>query len=475
VGTPCEEAVNSRRPVSRSQGIRKEFPASRVLSAIGAEAYLCTPMFGSGGELLGLLTVIDDQPREITQRQMDVISIFAARAGGELERMRSEEERERLTRQLVHARKLESVGKLAGGIAHDFNNLLSTIIGYGELALMKTPDGSPVKDYVQFIMEAGEKAASLTKQLLAFSRKQVLEMKVVDLNAIIEDMVKLLRRMIGEDVILEMHSCGAECPILADPGQIEQIIMNLAVNARDAMPGGGILSIETAIIEVDSEFANAHEGLSPGSYARLAVTDTGHGIPPELQEKIFEPFFTTKESGKGTGLGLATVYGIVRQHNGAIFVYSSRDNGTSFHIYLPITAQSSRFEPAACRNGLREGRETVLVLDDNTSIRRLVTDILEPLGYDVINAGNGAEAMRIVEAAPESIDLIITDMVMPGMKGDEIVLRARKIRPAIKIILMSGYMDETTPLWEADGLEPVFMQKPVTAGKLSDKLKEALG
>ncbi len=383
-------------------------------------------------------------------------------------------ERRKLEEQLRHSQKMEAVGRLAGGIAHDFNNLLTVINGYSELLLGRVGEHSLVRRNVEEIRHAGERAESLTRQLLAFSRRQVLQPKVLDLNGVISNVERMLRRLIGEDVELRSVLPPALWPVSADPGQMEQILLNLAVNARDAMPSGGVLTLETANVVLDEAFAKDHPSVVPGPHVLLAVSDTGTGIRREIRDHIFEPFFTTKESGKGTGLGLATVYGIVKQSNGFISVYSEVGMGTTFRIHFP------RFEgevgdvpvpPAALS---LEGTETVLVVEDENSVREIIERTLSSKGYRVLPSAGGNEALRISVGCEGTIDLLITDVVMPGMGGRELADRIGSLRAGMKVLFMSGYTENAITHRGVleEGIE--FLQKPFTPDGLLRKVRELL-
>jgi signal transduction histidine kinase/CheY-like chemotaxis protein/HAMP domain-containing protein len=381
-------------------------------------------------------------------------------------------EKKKLEKQFLQAQKMEAVGNLAGGIAHDFNNLLSAIIGYSEIILTDLPESYPSREQIKIIKDAGEKAATLTSQLLAFSRKQILEIKVTNLCTIVENVTKILHRVIGEDIKLEINARPVRS-VKADAGQIEQVVMNLAVNARDAMPNGGRLTIETEDVELDEGYAKSHAGVTPGAYVMLAVTDTGIGMSCELQEKIFEPFFTTKGE-KGTGLGLSTVYGIIKQHGGNISAYSEPGMGSTFKIYLPSTGEAKEESASGEREPVLRGTETILVVDDEPFIRRLILDTLQPLGYRLLEASSGKEALRISSETGEKIDLLLTDVVMPEMNGIELARTIRKSKPSIKVIFTSGYTDNTI---FNDGMRDegmTFLQKPVTMKKLVSKLSSVL-
>ncbi|MBI5576735.1 MAG: response regulator [Deltaproteobacteria bacterium] len=382
--------------------------------------------------------------------------------------------KKKLEKQFLQAQKMEAVGQLAGGIAHDFNNLLSAIIGYSEMALEELAPNHPAREKIRTINNAGEKAATLTRQLLAFSRKQILELKAVSLNSIVENMTKLLHRVIGEDIHLEINLNPSLENVKADAGQIEQVLMNLAVNARDAMPDGGRLIIETENVELDEEYAKAREGVAPGSYAMLSVTDTGMGMSRDVLENIFEPFFTTKGE-KGTGLGLSTIYGIVKQHDGSIGVYSEPNVGTTFKIYIPSTGEAGE-DAAPGEFEIRlTGSETILVVDDEPSIRKLIVSTLQPLGFNLLEAGDGVEALESSRSVKGTIDLLITDIIMPEMNGIELAGIIRKERPDILVIYTSGYTNSTILKQEIFDDRTSFLQKPISPKRLMAKLKTVLG
>ncbi len=391
-----------------------------------------------------------------------------------IETLKDITEKRKLEEQLLQAQKMESIGRFAGGVAHDFNNILSAILGYSDLALSDLPENHPLAEPLGIIKDSAVKAATLTGQILAFSRKQVLDKKAVNLNAIVENMAKMFRRMIGEDIVLELRLKSPIRNITADPNSMEQVLMNLAVNARDAMPSGGRLMIETADVMLNEDDSQRSEGIKPGAYVMLSVTDSGQGMSLEVQEKIFEPFFTTKEKGKGTGLGLASIYGIVKQHNGHISVYSEPGNGTTFRIYLPVSEEEVREEDADQPDEIPRGTETIMIVDDDASVRRLVVDMLEPLGYRLFGASSGTEAMQILDTFAGNIDLLLTDVIMPGMNGKELAEVFRSMHPGAKVIFMSGY---TAEMIDRHGTFPpgfTLVQKPLIMKKLADKLRETL-
>ncbi len=383
-------------------------------------------------------------------------------------------ERRRLEEQLRHSQKMEAVGRLAGGVAHDFNNLLSIIVGYTYLIQSSTAEGDSLRSAADQIMSAAEKAGSLTRQLLAFSRKQVLRPEVIDLNEITAGLGKMLGRLVGEDVDVRIVQGERLRNVKADPSQLEQVIMNLVVNARDAMPNGGKLTIETANVYFDDDEARQHN-VAPGDYVMLAVSDTGIGMDEETRTHMFEPFFTTKEAGKGTGLGLATVYGIVSQSNGYIWVYSEPQQGTTFKIYFPATAGEAARTRAAKRPELSLcGTETILLVEDEARLRELIEHVLSDKGYHVVAAANGPEALRILATHTSSIDLMLTDVVMPAMRGQELAEQLRERYPNMAVIYMSGYTDNALMHSGALPEGTAFLQKPFTPDVVLRRIRDVL-
>lgn len=421
------------------------FTNRRKDGAIYTETATITPVFGPSGAVVSYVAVKRDITREI-----------------------------QLEDQLRQAQKMEAVGRLAGGVAHDFNNLLSVILGYGEMLLEEIGEGQLYWRRIKAIHEAGLRAQSLTRQLLSFSRKQVLEMKVVDLNAVIAGFEKMLRRLIGEDVTLELRLMDGEIRVKADIGQMEQVLMNLAVNARDAMPDGGTLSIETATLEVDDAHAAAKPGLLPGPHALIRVTDTGHGMDWETRSRLFEPFFTTKGEN-GTGLGLSTVHGIVHQHAGHIGFHSEPNRGTAFKIYLPLAREDLSVIPGpVCRREPSAGKALILLVEDDVSVRGMARRILETAGYHLLIAETAQAAVTLAHAHEGPIHLVLTDVIMPGMKGPEVFQRISESHPEAGVIYMSGY---TSNVISRQGVldEGVhFIQKPLTVHSLLEKVAVAL-
>jgi PAS domain S-box-containing protein len=407
-------------------------------------------------------------------------SVTNGREGGVVFELFAEDVTERrvLEQQLRQSQKMEAVGRLAGGIAHDFNNLLMVISGYSEFLLERLGSDPSLRAPAQEIASAAERASSLTRQLLAFSRKQMLAPKIVNLNSVVTENLKMLTRMIGEDIDLVMVPKDALWPVRADSGQIEQVIMNLAVNARDAMPSGGKLTMETANVTLDEDYVRVHAPLRPGDYVMIAISDTGAGMDAETQQHIFEPFFTTK-GPKGTGLGLSTVYGIIKQSGGYIWVYSEIGKGTTFKIYLPRVAGSGEAAVAqvavpADSRVAEPGTETILVVEDEANLRYLARQFLEKQGYRVIEAADGAVAMQIVVAHEGVIHLLLTDVIMPGMNGRELAQRISEIRPNVKILYMSGYTENVVGHNGMLDAGVRLLQKPFNLRDLKAKVREVL-
>jgi PAS domain S-box-containing protein len=470
----------------RNPGIQRYEATVQYADGTRHEIFFTKATFTDGnGRVAGMVGVMTD----ITERKQKEKAL--SRLQSELEervRERTSEleaansalqkeiaERNRALDQLRQAQKVEAVGRLAGGIAHDFNNMLTAINGFADLLIQQMKENDPMRREAEEIRKAGERAASLTRQLLAFSRRQILQPKVLDLNEVISQFERMLHRLIGEDIKLRTSYGRNLWRVKADPGQIEQAIMNLAVNSRDAMPAGGTLSIDTANVQLSEAIPVGSGAIPPGPYVLLSVSDTGCGLDDTAKSHLFEPFFTTKEQGKGTGLGLAMVYGFVKQSGGYILADSEVGKGTTFRIYLPRTGEEVR---RATEEGLSEapsaGRETVLVVEDQEEVRSLVVEILTMQGYNVLKASGGEEALRICRTARKPIDLLLTDMVMPGMGGRELAERMMRTSPGLKVILMSGYTEDGVVQWGTviQGME--FLQKPFSVDTLARKVRKVL-
>ncbi len=390
------------------------------------------------------------------------------------ERKQAEAERAELEAQFRQAQKLEAVGLLTGGVAHDFNNLLGVIAGYTGLMLMDLAETSPLRHKVLQIQDAGERAASLVRQLMAFSRKQVIEPEVLNFNQVLSGLKKMLPRIIGEDIELVFSPAPDLGNVMADPGQMEQVVMNLIVNARDAMSQGGNLTIETANVMLDEAYAHRHAGVAAGPHAMMAVSDTGAGMDKAVLEKIFDPFFTTKEPGKGTGLGLSTVYGIVKQHGGHIWVYGEPGHGTTFKIYLPRVDQTLQKEDPVQDHGPHEGTETLLLVEDHEHVREMIQTMLEAIGYRVIAAETAEKGLAFAREEQGPLHLLFTDIVLPGMSGRELVRQLNAIRPETKVLCMSGYSDDAIVRHGELEEGVAFIQKPFTLGELGAKVRKVL-
>jgi PAS domain S-box-containing protein len=384
-------------------------------------------------------------------------------------------ERERLTDQLRQSQKMQAVGELAGGVAHDFNNLLMVVKGHSQLLLERMPEASPLRLSVEQVEKAADRAAALTRQLLAFSRKQVLQPRVMDLNDTVAGMIRMFSRVIGENIQMAFVPGGKLGRVKADPGQIEQVLLNLVVNARDAMPGGGRLTIETSNVELDRGYSATHTSFEPGLYVMLTVTDTGCGMDAQTQARMFEPFFTTKGPGKGTGLGLATVYGVVKQSGGYIYVYSEVGRGSTFKIYLPqVTAKLDVLSPDTDKRRSSRGTETILFVEDEQSVRELVRDFLVGAGYCVLEASDGVQGLKVAAAHPGPIHMLITDVVMPHLSGPQLAAKLSAERAGLKTLFISGYTDDT--VFRHGVLEGgvAFLQKPFNLKALALKIREVL-
>ncbi|HUL29930.1 MAG TPA: ATP-binding protein, partial [Thermodesulfobacteriota bacterium] len=463
--------------------IRDRYPMLSSTFQAGFRSIMNVPLF-SKGKVIGGLLLRSRNPFAYTDKDVKLAERIASQIAGAVanaqlyaERVQAEDQRAALEEQLRQSQKMEAIGRLAGGIAHDFNNLLTVIKGYTQLSLARIDGDKPLEEDIEEIEKAGDRAADLTRQLLAFSRRQIMELRLLDLNSLLKNLDKMLRRVIGEDVELITVMAKDLGRIKADPGQIEQIMMNLAVNARDAMPDGGRLIIETANAELDAAYAHTHVSISPGRYVMISVSDTGIGMTPQVKDRIFEPFFTTKERGKGTGLGLSTVYGIVKQSDGSVWVYSEPGKGTTFKIYLPRVDDSPKeLEEKETKKESPRGRETILIVEDEAEVRKLTRLILLRQGYKILEAGSGEEAMKICQEGRGPFHLLLTDVVMPQMNGRQLgeqLGQMQMCRP-LKVLYMSGYTDNAIVRHGILERGMNYIQKPFTVDGLARKVREVL-
>jgi two-component system, cell cycle sensor histidine kinase and response regulator CckA len=449
---------------------------------VGLRSTISVPLI-SKDEVIGILYLHSLQSARYTDLDLKLAENLGALMAGGIanarlfaERKKAEEEKTSLEEQLRQSQKMEAIGRLAGGIAHDFNNLLTVINGYSQLCLDHVKEEGPAREHLAQIQKAVERASGLTHQLLAFSRRQIMEMKVLDLGDLLREVDRILRRVIGEDISLVTVYGKDLGSVKADPSQIEQVILNLAVNARDAMPKGGKLLVEVENIELDDRYVRLHVGAKEGRYVMLSISDSGIGMSREIMERIFEPFFTTKEKGKGTGLGLSTVYGIVKQSGGNIWVYSEPGQGTTFKIYFPRVDNAEDLPEIEAGNEEAGdgGSETILVVEDDKEVRQLVVECLELQGYAVFQASHWAEAIGLCERVREPIHLVLSDVVLPEISGPQMIDRLLKIRRDFAVLFMSGYTDTSIVNHGALDEGMKFLQKPFTFRKLAGKVREAL-
>ena len=442
------------------------------------------------GESFGLLALVrfldssppfDETDRDLAQALADhaALAISNARLLSSVrtelaERKRAEAALRRSEEQLRQAQKMEAIGRLSGSVAHDFNNLLSVILSYSDLLLSDLKPIDPLRGDIESIRRAGEKAADLTKQLLAFSRQQVLAPRVLDLNGVLIESEKMLRRLLGEDIEIVTHYARSLARVKVDPGQIDQVLLNLVINARDAMPDGGKLTIETKEVELDDSYTSEHFGVASGTHVMLAVSDTGIGMDQQTQARIFEPFFTTKAVGKGTGLGLSTVFGIVKQSGGHIWVYSEPGGGSTFKIYFPATDAEDNELPERIEPITLQGTETILLVEDQDEVRRVALAILRRYGYHVIEARNAGEALLTCERHPRTIHLLLTDVVMPQLSGRELAERVAAGRPEMKMLYMSGYTENVIVHHGILDSGIAYLQKPIVPELLARRVREVL-
>ena len=421
---------------------------------------------------MGVINIYVEEGHVRSQKEEDFLRSAADTLAGVIARRLVENEKEKLHAQLLQAQKMEAVGQLAGGISHDFNNILTAIIGYAHMLKMKLQDDEKLSSFAGHILSLSDKAANLTQSLLAFSRKQIMNPKPVNINDIIRAFEKLLSRIIREDIEIRTVLSENAPIVMADNGQIEQVLMNLATNARDAMPEGGMLTVETATVDIDQGFIREHGYGKTGPHAVISVTDSGAGMDRKTREKIFEPFFTTKEVGKGTGLGLAMVYGIIKQHDGYINVYSEPGIGTTFRIYLPLIEGKAEEMKLEVIKPLETGTETILLAEDETAVREFTKKLLEEYGYTVIDAIDGDDAIGKYKLHKDKIQLLMLDVIMPNRNGSEVYRAIKEITPDIKVLFTSGYPAEHINGMIAEGSG--FILKPGSPTELLKKIREVL-
>ena len=445
-----------------------------LLRQLGAVSTACVPV-GSRGQIFGVLEVASRTERVFSRDDVHFLSSIAVLVGGALDRQRGEEALRQSEAEFRQAQKMEAVGRLAGGVAHDFNNLLSVINGYSELVADCLPEGDERRTQLELVQSAGKRATALTRQLLAMSRKQTLSPVVLDINTLVNESMRMLGRLVGEDLELVARPAAEACAVRADPDQLQQVLMNLVVNARDAMPGGGMLALETRHVTLPAEETPLYKGVPAGRYAVLCVRDSGCGMSPEVIEHVFEPFFTTKDIGHGTGLGLSTVFGIVTQSGGVVRVESEPGRGSAFHVLLPaVEWMAAAGTVSTALASAPRGVETVLLVEDEGELRSMTRRILERFGYRVLEAASGGDALVLCESILGQVDLVLTDVVMPHMSGCQLLRRLRKLKPTLRGLLCSGYTEH--PLLDesvVNGAVP-FLRKPFTGEHLLESVRAAL-
>jgi signal transduction histidine kinase/ActR/RegA family two-component response regulator len=453
----------------------RHFSDTDRLTGYQSRDMIVVPLKRHGGSPIGVIEVLNKATGQIHRDDLDILVVIASIAAAAIERAHNAEALRQKDIQLQQSQKMEAMGRLAGGVAHDFNNLLTVMQGFSELIVRSLDPSTAGRRYAEEVLRAVERASGLTKQLLAFSRKQVLEPREVNLNELVANLEKMLRRLIGTHINLFTKLDPHLGWVKADPGQIEQVVMNLSVNARDAMPEGGSLTIETAHIELDEAQIRQSAELRPGRYITLSVTDTGTGMDQATLAKLFEPFFTTKAPGKGTGLGLSIVYGIVKQSHGHVAVNSEVGRGTTFRIYLPqVEAAGPGAVAAEPAPAAAQGSETILVVDDEEQVRSLECGVLQTSGYTVLSAVDGQEALRICRESSGPIHLLVTDLVMPHMNGRELARRAAPLHPSMRVLFVSGYPDEAEISSEHTAEKTDFLQKPFTSDTFLRRVRQNL-
>ena len=473
-GTPCEE-VAGKNFFHWPTRVQQQFPLDTALVDMGVDSYMGIPLFTTDRRPLGLIALLHSTPIDEPELARTILHVLAPRVTAELERTLAERALRDSEAQLRQSQKLHAIGQLAGGVAHDFNNLLTVIMGYADAILADMDSTHPMFDAARHIHNAGERAALLTSQLLHFGRKAILEPRPLDLNTVIQNTGSMLRRLIGEDVTVTTVLAPHLSLTRVDRGQIEQVIVNICLNARDAMPQGGRITIETRNISFDEQYCRSHLAYKPGQFVELSIGDSGTGMTAEVMSHLFEPFFTTKGPGKGTGLGLATVYGIVQQAGGFITVDSRLGTGSMFNVFVPAIVEQEQRVTVERMAPPPRGRETVLLVEDEHGVRLLARLSLERHGYTVLEASSGREAIELSDSYDGEIEVLLTDVVMPEINGREVSERLRLRRPDLKVLYMSGYNDDAVVRHGVVDSPVAFLQKPFDARTLATKVRDVLG
>jgi len=473
--TPCENVVTSG-VCFYPRGVQRLFPEDRALQEMGLESYIGAPLRDSFGRVIGIFWIADVKPLPEVRSMQEQFQVFATRVAHELLREQTEREAQQLREQLMQAQKMESIGRMAGGLAHDFNNMLTAVMGYVELAQSAVPENSPAYGFLNSAILAIEKAAGVTRQLMALARNQPMQRQSLNLNAVVNEALQLAETWIPSHIQIQTYLSESLWQVEADAVQLAQVLQNLLLNARDAIPEtGGTITVETKNVVLDAEYARSHYEVVPGEYVMLTVSDTGVGIPPQVRERIFEPFFTTKPRGQGTGLGLSIVYSIVKQLGGHIWVYSEVSKGTTFKIYLPRAHDRASIVAAAPppAETLR-GHETILVVEDEPGVLEVATETLRQHGYTVLAANSPAEALQLAQNYGEPIHLLVTDVVMPIMSGRELAEYLTRLYPQLRVLYVSGYTENTIAHHGVLEAGIHFLPKPYTPAQLAQKVREVL-